>query len=53
MRVAGCAFAVAAFVIWLAAMNEWDGADDCDKSQCGACPFPCDKRNDGRGDRPS
>ncbi len=53
LRAAGCALAVVLFVVWLAAMNKWDGTDDCDTSQCGACPFPCDKRNDGRGDRPS
>ena len=33
LRAAGCALAVALFVVWLAAMNEWDGTDDCDTSQ--------------------
>ena len=52
-RAAGCAFAVAIFVLWVAAMRKWDGSDDCDRTQCNTCPFPCDKRNDGRKDRPS
>ena len=53
LRAAGCALAVALFAVWLYAMTKWDGKDACDPGQCDACPFPCDKRNDGCGDRPS
>lgn len=37
--------AVAAAVFWIVCLVNWDGDCSCDETQCGSCPFPCEKHN--------
>lgn len=33
-------------IIWIISLVKWDGKNQCDVSQCDACPFPrCDKKD--------
>lgn len=35
--------AIAVIAYWIYRLTHWDGNDQCDETQCDACPFPCEK----------
>lgn len=36
---------VVVFIVWIAALTQWDGEKHCDPKDCEHCPFPpCEDR---------